>query len=175
MALTTNTHLVWGKRKSKAISLFPPWDFMAFLGWNWPYRKLAAYVFQRLISRYHLGKWSVVFTLVGVKNIEYILWENCWVFNVESGGKYSYRCAWNVDFIVSVLFRPPVNKTFIFTLAFGITIGFSFAYILMATCSLEEFPFFPSRYIICWTMVTCKEAAVWWAWLCRRIPLLLHW
>lgn len=47
---------------------------------------------------------------------------------------------------VEGLFRPAVGKTFILTLAVGISFGFSFAYILMATTrSLEEFPFFLSR------------------------------
>jgi len=46
----------------------------------------------------------------------------------------------------SGLFKPVVGKTFILTLAVGISFGFSFAYILMATTrSLEEFPFFLSR------------------------------
>ena len=54
-----------------------------------------------------------------------------------------------IDFIVSGLFRPAVGRTFILTLAVGISFGFGFAYILMATTrSLEEFPFFISRYII---------------------------
>ena len=29
----------------------------------------------------------------GYKNIEYVVWENCRVFNVEPGGRYSYGCA----------------------------------------------------------------------------------
>jgi hypothetical protein len=73
----------------------------------------------------------------------------------EPGVRYSKPCAWSIDFIVSVLFRPPVGKAFILTLAVRIAISCSFAYILMATaCSLKEFPFFPSRYIIFWIVVT---------------------
>lgn len=75
--------------------------------------------------------------------------KNVRVFNVEIDEKYSNHCALNFDFIVSGLFKPVVGKTFILTLAVGISFGFSFAYILMATTrSLEEFPFFLSRYVI---------------------------
>jgi hypothetical protein len=90
-----------------------------------------------------------------VQNIEYTVCEKC----------KSFRCwrrwALNFNFVVSGLFRPAVGKTFILTLAVGISFGFSFAYILMATThSLEEFPFFLSRYVIWWTLVTCQEIAI---------------
>lgn len=75
--------------------------------------------------------------------------KNVRVFNVEIGDRYSDHYALNFDFIVSGLFKPAVGKTFILTLAVGISFGFSFAYILMATTrSMEEFPFFLSRYVI---------------------------
>jgi len=84
-----------------------------------------------------------------VQNIETLCVKNVRVFNVEIDDKYSNHCSLNFDFIISGLFRPAVGKTFILTLAVGISFGFSFAYILMATThSLEEFPFFLSRYVI---------------------------
>ena len=66
---------------------------VAFFRVKFTSQKLAAHVSHRLISQYRLGRWSVVPTLVGVKNIEYIVWENCRVFNVELGGRHSNHCA----------------------------------------------------------------------------------
>ncbi|KAJ4431237.1 hypothetical protein ANN_19834 [Periplaneta americana] len=63
-----------------------------------------------------------------------------------------HRCTRNalqhlqvIYFNVSGLLKP-MGRSFILTLAIGITFGFSFAYILLSTTrSLEDFSFFPAR------------------------------
>jgi hypothetical protein len=132
----------------------PPGVSWPALGWNLHHKKLAAYVFQRMISRYCLGKWSVIFTLAVVKYIEYIVWEQWRVFNLNKVVDIVTTVLETLIYF-SILFRPPVGKAFILRMAVRIAISYSFAYILMATaCSLKEFSFFPTRYIIFSIVVT---------------------
>ena len=75
--------------KHRSVSLFPlpplttPGISWPVLWWNLPYRKRTAYVFQILFSLYHIGKWSVIYTFAVVKYIEYVLCDNCRVFNLN--------------------------------------------------------------------------------------------